>query len=470
MIKVKFISNKYWPQFFRTLFSDGAHQNLSPRWGFFGAGISRWFAALTGGATIISPRWGFLRNGISDKEKGQRPDIFVAPSVRAGMNGQHAQPKPHRGETTPLPRDCVACAKHLFLDTYHAIQSRGSGNGKVSFPKTLLIVLLANCLIVSLSNAQILPNFGGERAGLSALSFLKNDMNPRSAGLGGSSVSLSGDAYSVLTNPAALTDVENCTYLLTHQFIGAGIHQSLAGVSIPLKDEVSNLAFSINALNSGAMEERTEFQPEGTGRQVFVSNIAFGATYARKLSERFSAGVTLKYIYEGIANFTNHNATVDVAFLYRTDFKDLQFAVMIQNFGGNSSLGAEDDIPVVFNRELGVDLDANTVPTVFSLGASIVPWQAENQSLLFSAQLNHPNDNAENFRIGAEYEYLEMFYGRAGYKFSVRGQSWPTIGIGVRTRAGGWPLNIDYAVNPTNHLGLQHTLGLRISVLKVENR
>ncbi|MBF99858.1 MAG: hypothetical protein CMI36_12765 [Owenweeksia sp.] len=313
--------------------------------------------------------------------------------------------------------------------------------------------------------AQVLPNFGGERAGLSALSFLKNDLNPRSVGLGGASVALSGDGYSALNNPAALTDLESITYALSHQFIGAGINQSFLSSSFGLKDEVSKLAFSVNALNSGSMEERTEFQPNGTGREVYVTNLAVGLTYARQLSSLFSAGVTVKYIYEGIANYSNHNATVDVAFLYKTDYKDLKFAVMVQNFGGNSSLGNEDkDIPVIFNRSEGISLDANTVPTVFSLGVSMIPWKEENQSLMAAIQLNHPNDNAENFRFGLEYQTYDLFFARLGYKVSVKGQTWPTFGVGLRTRMGTNPFYIDYSINPTDFLGFQHNIGLRVHI------
>ncbi len=323
-----------------------------------------------------------------------------------------------------------------------------------------LLILLASGV-----RAQLLPNFGGERAGLSTLSFLKNDMNTRSAGLAGASVALSGDGYSVLNNPAALTDLEYTTYALSHQFIGAGINQSFVSGAFGLKDQVSKMAISVNALNSGEMEERTEFQPMGTGRQVYVTNLAIGATYSRQLSALFSAGVTVKYIYEGIANYSNHNATVDVAFLYKTDYKDLKFAVMIQNFGGNSSLGNDNkEIPVVFNRTEGISLDANTVPTVFSLGLSIVPWKEEKQSLMAALQLNHPNDNSENYRLGLEYQTNNLFFARAGYRISVKGQSWPTFGIGLRTRMGAHPLYVDYAINPTDFLGFQHSIGLRVQI------
>ncbi len=328
-----------------------------------------------------------------------------------------------------------------------------------------LLTIFSVLLLTLTAKAQILPIYGGERAGLSTLSFLKTDMSTRSTGMGGASVANTGDAYSVINNPAALTHLRSTSVALSHLFLGAGINQSFASGIFPL-DDVSNLGVSVNSLNSGDMEERTEFQPQGTGRSIVVSNMALGLTYSRQLSALFSAGVTVKYIYEGIAGYSNSNATVDVAFLYETDFKDLKFAVMVQNFGGNSSLSSDDDdLPVVFNRTTGISLDANVVPTIFKLGASFKPYNTEQQSITASAQLNHPNDNAENYRLGVEYEYMEIFFARAGYKISVRDQDYPTFGIGVRARIGGFPLYIDYAANPTNYLGIQNNIGLRINII-----
>ncbi len=333
------------------------------------------------------------------------------------------------------------------------------------FSTTLTILLCAFA-----AKAQILPNYGGERAGLSALSFLKNDMSTRSLGLAGTSLAIEGDAYSVINNPAALTDLKETSYALSHLFLGGGVNQSFAAANFPLKDKTSTLSFSVNALNSGDMEERTEFQPKGTGRQVSVANIAVGATYARQLSALFSAAVSVKYIYEGVAGFHNSNATVDLGFLYRTDFKDLKFAAMVQNFGGNSSLGTDGDIPTTFNRNTGIGLEANVVPTIFKLGISMVPWKREDHSLLTAVQLNHPNDNAENYSAGVEYRWKDIFFARAGYRISVRHRHVPTFGIGMRSRLGNHPFYIDYSANPTNFIGLQHSIGLRFQILNIAER
>lgn len=333
-------------------------------------------------------------------------------------------------------------------------------------PRTITagLVLLSSLGSFSLQG-QLLPNFGGERAGLSALSFLKNDLSPRSLAMGGASVALDGDAYSVINNPGALTDLNSQSYAASHQILGGGVQQSFLAGHFPLQDQVSTLSVSLNGLNSGSMKERTEFQPQGTGRTVSVTNLATGLSYARQLSASFSAGVSLKYIYEGIAGYQNSAATVDIGFLYRTDFKNLQFSVMIQNFGGNSALSSRDDIPVTFNRQPGIELDANTVPTVFKMGLSAIPYQTEHHQLRTTLQLNHPNDNAENYRLGLEYQYLEVLWVRAGYKLSVKHQGFPTAGFGVRTLLGNHSLYVDYAAGPTEHLGVQHLFGLRFNLM-----
>lgn len=329
------------------------------------------------------------------------------------------------------------------------------------------LIIISLLLTAFVTRAQILPNYGGERAGISTLSFLKNDLSVTSTGMAGASLAIDGDAYSALSNPAALTHVNYNSYALSHLFIGAGINQSYFSGIYGLNDQVSRMAFSINSLNSGAMEERTEFQPEGTGRKVYVTNMAFGLTYSRRLSEVFSAGVTLKYIYENMAGFTNHSATVDLAFIYETDVKDLQFAVMVQNFGGNSSLNNDGNtLPVLFNRDTEVSLDDNTVPTIFKLGASFKPLNTEKQSLIISLQLNHPNDNAENYSLGAMYQIQDLLFFRAGYRINVRDQNFPTFGFSYRINLGAHPLYIDYGANPTNNLGLQNTFGLRIGINK----
>ncbi len=322
--------------------------------------------------------------------------------------------------------------------------------------KGLLLLLGLSSLF---SQAQLLPNFGGQRAGLSALSFLKNDLSPVSFAMASASVANKGNLYSSENNPAALVQIKSSGIAISNLSVGAGIHQSFLASGFTL-DDGSVIGFNVNSLNAGAMEIRTEFEPNGTGQLFYANNTALGMNYARKLSQNFSIGIGLKYIYEGIASYTNHTITADIGFLYTTDYKDLTFAVVVKNFGGNSQM-IGSDLETTFNRT-DVVLNKYTTPSIFKMGFSFVPYESKSKKLVASAELNHPSDNAENIRLGGELSFRDLLFTRLGYKLSVQGQNYPTTGIGVKTRLGVHPLYIDYAVNPTNRMGVQHLIGLSI--------
>ena len=322
--------------------------------------------------------------------------------------------------------------------------------------KGLLLLLSLSSLF---SQAQLLPNFGGQRAGLSALSFLKNDLSPVSFAMASASVANKGNLYSSENNPAALVQIKSSGIAISNLSVGAGIHQSFLASGFTL-DDGSVIGFNVNSLNAGAMEIRTEFEHNGTGKLVYANNTALGMNYARKLSQNFSIGIGLKYIYEGIASYTNHTITADIGFLYTTDYKDLTFAVVVKNFGGNSQM-IGSDLETTFNRT-DVVLNKYTTPSIFKMGFSFVPYESKSKKVVASAELNHPSDNAENIRLGGELSFRDLLFTRLGYKLSVQGQNYPTAGIGVKTRLGVHPLYIDYAVNPTNRMGVQHLIGLSI--------
>jgi hypothetical protein len=325
------------------------------------------------------------------------------------------------------------------------------------------ILLLWLLLTVYSTYGQVFPNLGGQRAGISSLVFLKNDISPRSLGMSGFNVSMRGDAYAQGNNPAAMTDLEGISGALSNLHLIPGMRQSYAGVIIPNRRDGA-LGISINALTSDKQEVRTEFQPNGTGEYFYSANAAFAIGYAKRLSDRFSFGVSTKYIYEQLADYYDHAFGVDLGFLYKTDYKGLQFAVVLQNFGSNTSLRSRrDQLPVTFNRT-DPSLEKVSGATVFKFGASITAFENSRHMLILGSQLNHPSDNTESIHTGVEYSYQQLFFARSGIRINVRGQQLPTFGIGLRLNAGNVPLQLDYAANPTDFLGIQHSIGLSVAL------
>ena len=325
---------------------------------------------------------------------------------------------------------------------------------------TFLVLLVMSPL---LSFGQLFPQLGAQRAGISALTFLKMDVSPRSAALASANICLTGDGYAAYSNPATLAEVDHFTLAASNTFWVADINYSYLAAGLPTR--AGTFGISLSGLNSGPMPVRTTFQPEGTGENFYAYYLTAGITYSKRLTDQFSWGVTAKYVREQLAEFYANTGVVDLGFMYETDVKDLRFAVMVQSFGPNSTLKGEKALDTTFNNR-PINLESYPAPAVFKLGISLVPWTngAGDQSLTTLVQLNHPNDNSENIRLGAEYNYKSLLYLRAGYKINVRDQNYPTAGIGLRMRIGRHPLIFDYALDPMKYLGLVHRVGLSFAV------
>jgi len=102
---------------------------------------------------------------------------------------------------------------------------------------------------------------------------------------------------------------------------------------------------------------------------------------------------------------------------------------------------------------------------MFSMGISMTALEKEGHKIIASAQLNHPNDNAENIRLGLQYSLDSLIYIRAGYRVNVAGEGF-SAGAGFRSRIGAFPFSIEYALVPNRYLGMCHSLGLSLGFIK----
>src|SRR6187549_492893 len=92
------------------------------------------------------------------------------------------------------------------------------------------------CLILSANaSAQLLPNLGGQRAGTSALTFLKFNASPRQVAMGGAQIAMAGDGYSTNSNPAAIVDVKDLTFALSNNIYVDGIQNNYLSAILPGK-------------------------------------------------------------------------------------------------------------------------------------------------------------------------------------------------------------------------------------------
>ncbi len=340
----------------------------------------------------------------------------------------------------------------------------------ISFRYTALAAVAAFALLFTeRASGQLVPNLGGQRAGISAFQFLKIGVGARGVAMGESFVAVANDASALYWNPAGLVQFTDNQAIASHTEYLADIKHEFFGIVIHLSGQDA-LGVSFSSLHMKDMEITTETQPFGTGRYFSFGDIAVGLSYGRKMTDQFSFGATVKYVEETLDVLKMRSVMVDIGTWYWTGLGSTRFAVAISNFGSDV---APKGMVTQFNGTQVSSFQSFSVPTEFRLGVAVEPLQTDDHVLTTSLQLNHPNDNAEHIRLGLEYAYQQTFFLRAGLKRTI-GQQFLgadltseenlTLGAGVLVPIGLSIIGADYAFANFSRLGSVHRISLSFTL------
>ena len=333
----------------------------------------------------------------------------------------------------------------------------------------LHIAAAALLAAVTPARAQLVPNLGGQRAGISAYQFLKIGAGARGVGMGESAVAAATDASALYWNPAALVQFADDQAIAAHTEYLVDIKHEFFGLVWHLTSQDA-VGASFTSLHMTDMEITTEAQPFGTGRYFAFGDIAAGLSYSRKMTDQFSFGATVKYVEETLDVLKMRSVLVDLGTWYWTGLGSTRFAVVIANFGADV---APKGTVTTFDGTQISGFQSFSVPTEFRLGFAMDAFQTEDNLLTTSIQLNHPNDNAENVRLGLEYSFRKTFFLRAGIKRTI-GQQFlgadltseenVALGAGVLVPMGLSVIGADYAWTNFSRLGSVHRFNLTFTL------
>lgn len=321
--------------------------------------------------------------------------------------------------------------------------------------KNIFFLLSLSVLSVSSSFAQLLPVLGSQRVGITAADFLKIGVGARPNAMGESFAAVDNDAYALFYNPAGITQFDETELAIAHSTWFVGLQHDFIGAVYHL-DGQNSLGISIVSLQSDDMPVTTEFQPYGTGAYFKYGDLALAATYARRMTDNFSFGLSVKYIDETLAQLSMRGVLIDLGTYYWTGLGTTRFAVSVSNFGGQ--LTPSGSLTLVDGTKVS-DFQGFSPPTIFRIGFAFEPYQDKTNKLTAAIQLNHPADNSENLSLGAEYSFDSAFFLRAGYKINVEEQSY-SLGAGVKIDVRFTLVYFDYAFTPYERLGDVHRFSL----------
>ncbi len=303
-------------------------------------------------------------------------------------------------------------------------------------------------VILSAAPASAGINIHRDAAGTAA-PFLRIAPGGRGTAMGEYQSGLSPDMYGAWWNPAYLSSMRRYRAGACYNRWIQGINNSFVSGVFPLDSGTAGVMFRSLAVPSD-MERRSgegegdAFFPRSSPEGSFGAyDIMLGLSYGRPVSERVSAGVTLKGILQSIDDRRAYGFGVDAGVLYETSLlgKELGVSSALRNFGP----------PVKFRKS------SYPLPLDFSLGAGMVP--ADN--LEASLNLRVSGDDYPRLHLGAEYILRDTLIFRSGYTYRFKGQplgggSGLRAGLGVRIS----DFSLDYSYAPYSYLGDAHRISL----------
>jgi hypothetical protein len=326
--------------------------------------------------------------------------------------------------------------------------------------RTILAILCAALVVPPLLQAQ-------SKSGTAAGTFLEIPVGARGIALGGAFVSLTDDATSLYWNAAGIARLQKNEALVSHTNWIAGTSLDFAGLVLPL-GLFGTLGFSFTQLSMGDMKVRTVELPEGTGEYFSASDLAIGVSYARTLSDRFSIGVTAKYIQESIWHEVAYAMAVDVGTSFRTDvFGGMTIGASLSNFGTSMRLAGRDARQFIrldptkqgTNGQIPADVEFDSwdLPLLFQIGVSATPLRSDDFALSVAVDALHPSDYVETVNAGAELSYRDFLYLRGGFNsiHDTNAEGGLSLGFGVTSAmfsTTGIQVTFDYAYRDMGRL------------------
>lgn len=318
-----------------------------------------------------------------------------------------------------------------------------------------------------------------QKVGSTSLQFLKVMPVARATAMGDAYAVWAKGAEAIFWNPAGLAYTEGTEVSMTYLQWIFDTQQGALSASQSLGD-YGTVGLQLQYIDYGSIEEAIWAPPYNadlnmpglTGRTFKPYSYVVGVSYGTKITDKFSTGLSVKYIHESLYNdkeilvtrYVPDTATVkvktwgtvvlfDYGIHYKTGFRSIELGASVQNFGPNVKYAEEDQpAPMVFR----IGIAANFIGPE----ALLVVDEANRLGMEFD--LIHPNDYDQQYHVGLEYEFSQLVALRCGYKFNYDADGF-TAGLGLKQTLGGTRFTVDYSFGSMSyHLGNVHRISLGV--------
>ena len=273
--------------------------------------------------------------------------------------------------------------------------------------------------------------------GTTAAEFLLLGAGARGAALGGAFASIATDVTALYWNPGGFAQLERPSISASTYTYLADTRYSWVGIGFPMEGGQSALGFHGATFGFSDQKVYTVEDPDGAlGATYSVAETYMAATYARNFSDRFSAGITAKFISDQLGLATG----TAVAFDFGTSFHamvggthPIRASFVIQNLGSTLSHdGAGLDVAITRQSPAGTTDVAPAqepapgrlrtkdfgLPVMFRVALAFDFVNSESSRITLLSEFNQPNNNAATAGGGLEWS---LPLGGSGFSVAARG-------------------------------------------------
>ena len=352
---------------------------------------------------------------------------------------------------------------------------------RFSLSSVLMAVLVGALPTAASAQTQGQVNQNNTAYGTTGAEFLLLGAGARGTALGTAFAAIATDPSALYYNPAGIALMPRSGATIgTYNYV-ADTRYSWGGVAFPFGGGARAIGLSVGTFGFKDQPVYTAEQPDGTGSVYSVSETAVGLTFAQNFSDRFSAGITAKGVFDNLGEASGKAFAVDFGTNFHSELSGhpINFAFTVQNVGSNLSYSGSalqvtsprDSIPgeqpVPSNPQPSEFRTKDfPLPIVFRVALAYDLLTAQSSRLTVLSNFDQPNNNGAGFSAGGEWSSQRLggspfgFAVRGSYSYQPANNLTPTnptalsdeenlqglaFGGGLNYGAGNFNLGLDYA-------------------------
>jgi hypothetical protein len=313
--------------------------------------------------------------------------------------------------------------------------------------------MLKKLIFIALFFISIISGNTFSQTEIPAFDFLRVDPGAKASSLAGAFDTYTDDPNAMFYNPASLSTI-------TKSKVSAGFGKYMLDMNfgtLAYAQKYKDLGWfglGIKYFDYGKFD-RADENGLSTGETFGASDLMFSVGYGNFIYEQINYGITLKYIYSGIAEYKSSAIAVDFGLQYHMPASQLSISFGVNNLGAqlSSYISTKEKLPL----DVRVGVSKRLEHTPVRLNVTFAKLNESREKLL---------QHLKAFSIGAEFIFSDYVSARVGYDNESRQDMKLGTSLGIAGFSTGLGIRFadkyvfDYSLNSLGKVGSTHRVNL----------